>query len=944
MSAPNSISLIRHQAQRAVLVTVLATIGLGLPQLALAVDAKASKFYEDALIRYEKKDLAGAIIQLNNALQIDKNMLPVQTLLGKAYLSNGDAVAAEVALSKALQLGVNRAEVVIPLAQAYMAQSKHKRLFEQEQFNLAGLPLMVQSQLLLLRADASSFLGDLAGALNAIKEARAIDPRSPDSWIAEVPIRVRANQFKEAAEAAEHALTLTPESAEAWYQSGAAAHVSGKLPATLIAYDHALKINPRHVEARVSRAGVYIDLGRLADAVKDLDELNRTAPSEPRAAYLRALLAEREGKPELAKEALSQVTALIDPIPVDFMRYRPQLLMLNGMAHFGLNQREQALRFLEQFQHQQSNTAASKLLAQLYLDTKDSDRAIQVLESYLKANPGDGQAMTLLGTALIAKGQNFKAGTLMRQALEAKDNPAFRTVLGISLLQRGQTGNGVTELESAYKQDTTQTQAALALINFYMQSGQVPKALPLAEALVKQQPANPEFFNLLGRVKGQAGKLAEAKAAFEQAAKLNSSWLQPKLNLARLEIAGKAYEAAGKRLTTILDIDKKNVEAMYEMFILSERQSRESDAQRWLEKAIDDSSQNELRYGIALAEFHLRHNRPGPALESIKTVWARAPEDLATLLPYARAQIANSNIAGAKLTLTKAAKVAETNPIVQVQIALLQLAANNVAGAAFSLEKALSKEPEFLPAQAMMTDVELRLGETAKAEKRAREIIAKNPKRAVGYSLLGDVAMAQSKSAAALAAYQQAHQLEPTSETLLRLFRLPENKDGGKASAQLATNWMKNHPQDVQVQGALANAYARSGNFSAARSAYELLLKMNPNDGAATNNLANVLMALNDTGAIPMAERAVAQAPNSATAIDTLGWALHSKGQTDRALQLLRDARLRAPDNPEIRYHLAVVLAKTGRKGEAREELDAALKHGPVFESYSNASTLRKSL
>lgn len=944
MSASNSNSLIRRQTQRALLTALLATFALSLTQPALAVDAKASKFYEDALIRYEKKDLAGAIIQLNNALQIDKNMLPVQTLLGKAYLSNGEAVAAEVALTKALKLGVNRAEVVIPLAQAYMAQSKHKLLFEQEQFVLGGLPLAVQRQLLLLRADASSFLGDLPGALNAIKEARSSDPRAPDSWMAEVPIRVRSNQFKEAVEAAEQALALAPDSAEAWYQSGTAAHVSGKLPETLNAYDRALKINLGHLEARVARAGVYIDLSRLAEAAKDLDELNRSAPGEPRAAYLRALLAEREGKPELAKEALTQVTALIDPIPVDFMRYRPQLLMLNGMAHFGLNHREQALRFLEQFQRQQSNTAASKLLAQIYLDAKDSDRAIGVLETYLKANPGDGQAMTLLGTALVAKGQNFKAGTLMRQALETKDNPAFRTVLGISLLQRGQTSTGLTELESAYKQDATQTQAALALINLYMQSGQVAKALPLAEALIKQQPANPEFFNLLGRVKGQAGKLVEARAAFEQAVKLNGSWLQPKLNLARLEIAGKAYEAAGKRLSAILEIDKKNVEAMFEMFVLSERSGRESDAQRWLEKAIDDAGQNDLRYGIALSEFHLRHNRPGPALETIKTIWARAPEDLATLLPYAKAQLANANIPGAKVTLARATKVAELDPAIQVQIALLQMAANNVAGAALSLEKALSKAPEFLPAQAMMTDVELRLGDPAKAEKRAREIVTKNPKRAIGYSLMGDVAMAQGKSAAALAAYQQAHQLEPSSETLLRLFRLPDTKDGGKASLQLAANWMKSHPQDVQVQGALANAYARSGNFSAARSAYELLLKMNPKDGAAMNNLANVLMALNDPGAVPMAERAVAQSPTSASAIDTLAWALHNKGQTDRALQLLRDARLRASDNPEIRYHLAVVLAKTGRKGEAREELNAALKHGPVFESFSNASALLKSL
>ena len=944
MPAFSSPWLPRHPRNSAVLLVLLASLGAVLPQVALAVDAKASKYYEDALVLYEKKDMAGAIIQLKNAQQIDKNMLPVLTLLGKAHLHHGDAAAAEAALTRALQLGVNRAEVVIPLAQAYMAQSKHKRMLEQEQFVLDGLPSGVRGQLLLLRADASSFLGDATGALGAIKEARLLAPSTADSWIAEVPIRIRSRQFSEAAEAAERALALAPESAEAWYQKGTAAHVAGKLPAALAGYDRALKTNPGHIEARIARAGLYIDLGRLPEATQDVAELKRMVPGEPRAAYLRALLAERAGKPELAKAALKEVTILIDPVSVELMRFHPQLLLLNGLAHYGLDERDQAKQFLELFQQQQANTAASKLLAQIYLDDNSADRAISVLEAYLKANPSDGQGMTLLGLALVSKGQLIKATALMQQALEAKDNPAFRSVLGMSLLRRGQTANGTSELETAYRKDATQSQAAVALIGVYLRSGQGIKAASLAEGLTKQQPNNAGFFNLLGMAKGQVGQTAQAKAAFEQASKLNRTWLLPQLNLARLEIATNADEAAGKRLAAILHTNPKSVEAMYEMFVLSERQGRTTDALRWLEKTVGSADRKELQYGIALAEFHLRNGHPAPALEAIKAISAKAPDDIATLLTYAKVQLAVGNIPRAKNALTSATRAAEFSPEAQVQIALLQLAARDVAGAAHNLGKALSNDPEFLPAQAMMVDLELRQGEPGKADKRAREIVAKHPARAVGYSLSGDVAMAQGKPAAALQAYQKAHQLEPTSATLLRLFRMFDSQDGGKAAFQLAVNWMSAHPKDLQVRAAMADAYARSGNFPAARDAYQLLLKLDPNDGPALNNLANVLMTLNDPGAIDMAERAVARSPNSASAIDTLGWALHRGGQSARALQLLRDARLRDPNNPDVRYHLAVVLAKSGRSGEAREELGAALKQGAVFENFSNAATLLKSL
>ena len=44
-----------------------------------ASNPKAARYYEDALDRYEKRDLPGAIVQLKNALQIDRSdVIPVE--------------------------------------------------------------------------------------------------------------------------------------------------------------------------------------------------------------------------------------------------------------------------------------------------------------------------------------------------------------------------------------------------------------------------------------------------------------------------------------------------------------------------------------------------------------------------------------------------------------------------------------------------------------------------------------------------------------------------------------------------------------------------------------------------------------------------------------------------------------------------------------------------
>ena len=933
------------QRMRAWCLPVFLAAGLlGAAAGAQAADEKAAKFYEDALVRYEKKDLNGAIIQLKNALQIDKNMLPVQVLLGKALLKNGDVIGAEVAFNEALRLGVNRAEVVVQLALAYTAQGKQKLLLEQQQFVLAGLPPGIQQQLLLVRASASSDLGDAKSALKAVDEARAIDPRSSAAWLAEVPIRIRAGQIREATEAADRGMALGPNSTDAWYQKGSIMHVVGNLRGALAAYDSALKIDPENLEARVSRAGIYIDLGQIKEALGDVEELQRQSANEPRAAYMQALLAERANKPDEAKAALKEVVGLIDPVPMDFIRYRPQLLMLNGLAHFGLNEGEKAKQYLEAFQKIQGNTPTAKLLAQLYMRDGNNDRAAEVLDTYLKAQPNDGQALTLLASALMSKGQNARAISLMQRALQTKDAPEFRTALGLSLLRSGQAGTATAQLEAALKGDPRQTQAATSLIALYLRAGQAPKAVVVAESLVKQQPTNAGFFNLLGMAKNDARDLNGARAAFAESARLDTSFIAPKLNLARIDIATKAYDAATLKLDALLKIDEKNAEAMVELASVAERNGKPADALRWLEKASDLAGPKETRWGLALSDYHLRNGRAVAALESAKKVSTKAPEDLNVLLAYAKAQLAIGDKVGVKSILTTATRVAGYNPAPQVQIALLQLAAGNLGGAAYSLEKALSSQPDFMPAMALMTEVELKQGDPAKSEKRAKDIVARNPKLAVGYSLLGDVASARNQTPIALENYRKAHQLEPSSETLLRLFRALSSQDGGKPAITLAEQWLKANPKDGTTRRALADTYARTGNFKQAKTAYEELLKQQPDSSAVLNNLANILLRLKDPAAIKIAEQAVAKNPNNANAVDTLGWALFQNNQVDRALQLLRDARLREPANPEIRYHLAAALAKVGRQKEAREELDAALKAGTPFEGSTEAAALLKTL
>lgn len=912
------------------------------PRAAVA-DAQAARLYEDALARYEKKDIGGAIIQLKNALQHDKSMLPVHVLLGKALLANSDVVGAEVALNEALRLGVNRAEVVLPLARSVLGQGKPQAVLDSPQLAPAGLPPGVQAPLLLLLATAHADLGQTREAIKAIEEARAIAPSAADSWMAEVSIRIRARQFTEASAAADRAVALAPGSAQAHYLRGSIAHAQGKLSAALPAYDQAIKLQPGHVEALLARAGVHLDQNRLTLAQRDIAELRRSQPREPRGAYLSAVMAEREGQAKAARAALADITGLLDPVPMEFMRYRPQLLILGGLAHYGLGQREKAKPYLEAVQRDQPGSAASKLLAQIHLADKNVDRAIESLEAYLRATPNDTQALILLASAHMSKGRHARATQILREALRGQDSPPLRAVLGLSLIGAGKATDATAELEAAYKKDPAQIQAGSALVSLYLHARQTKQALGIAESLLKQQPAQPGLHNLLGLARAQAGDSVRARAAFEQAVKLDAHFIDPQLNLARLDVQTRAYDAAAARLSGILQAHEMHVEALLEMGLLAERRGQMAEATRWLEKAADHSGPAELGPALMLVDFHLRGGRFGAAQEAVKRLDLKAPEDLLVLTANARVNLANKNAVGARSYLTKATRVANFDAPMQTRIALLQLAADDARGAAYSLSKALSAQPEYLPAQALMTDAEIRLGELARAEQRAREIVARHPKAGVGHGLLGDIAMARRQTAAAVEPYRRAHQLESSSDSLLRLHRALALIDGPGASL-LAEQWVTSHPQDLAVRRALADGHARAGNLPAARAAYAALIRVAPDDAEALNNYAHVLLQLRDPAAAGIAQQALAKKPEAAHIIGTAGWVAFKAGQPERALQLLRDARLRDPANPDTRYFLAAVLASTGRATEAREELETALRGGQSFASAKDARQLLATL
>jgi len=377
---------------------------------------------------------------------------------------------------------------------------------------------------------------------------------------------------------------------------------------------------------------------------------------------------------------------------------------------------------------------------------------------------------------------------------------------------------------------------------------------------------------------------------------------------------------------------------------LSLRQRQVPEAQRWLEKGVDFSGPKEFRPGFALVDLHLRTRDHKAALEAAKKLLARAPEQVTTQVAYARTLLAMDDAVGARPVLTNAARFAGYDATALTEIASLQSRARDLPGAVYSLEKALSGDARNLPALIQLARAYLDQGDLTRAEQRGQQAAQQFPRSADAQLVLADVALVRSQFPQALEAAKRAHALMPSAVTVLKQMQINATAGDKTAAVKLAQDWLQQKPQDLAVLRALGNTYSRQGNAAAAETIYDRLLVLAPNDVQVLNNLANVQLQRGDKKALSTAQRAFQLAPSDPSVIDTLGWAQQQQGDPEKALPLLRDARLRAPQNPDIRYHLAAVLAGKGRKAEARSELEAALQGNHGFESEAQARQLLEAL
>ncbi|MEX5745743.1 XrtA/PEP-CTERM system TPR-repeat protein PrsT [Massilia sp. X63] len=884
--------------------------------------------------QYQKKgDRKAALIQLKNAVAQNPDNVDARLRLGNLYLDLGDAASADKELRKAASLGAPSDKTLPQIARTLLLQGKFQELLDEVKPEQA----QGSAELLARRGDAYLWLGQGDKAKEAYDAALALDANSADALVGLARHAAVGNDPDSAKRFVEQAVTRAPASTEAWMLKGNLLRSMGNAKEALAAYDKVLQIDPGHRSAHVEKAYVHIGTSDLAAAKADLDAAKKQWNGDLNLTYAQALLDYTSNKNAEARESLQKVLK----VAPDHM---PSVL-LAGAVELNLGSTQQAEQHLRKYlEANPNNVYARKLLAQVFLKSGQPAEATAVLAPALKDSGKDAQLLALTGQSYLQSRDFAKASAYLEQASALAPGAAsIRTSLGLSKMGQGNVDQAIGELERAATLDPKSTDAGFALVQAEMRRGQHDKALAAVQALEKAQPDNPAVHNMKGGVYLGKQDLKNARASFEKAVALNPTFFPAVSNLASIDIAEKNPAGAKKRFEALLAKDKKNADAMSALAALELQQGRPEGATTWLEKAQAENPAA-IAPAIKLGTHYLRNKQADKALALARKMLSVNPSSPELLDLMGQAQIATKDNTGALESYSKLAAAVPKSPMAQMRLAAVNMLMKNDTAAAENLKRALSLDPKFMQARLAQVELAMRGGKPDEALAIARQIQKDEPKSPLGFQVEGELMQGQQKLAPALAAYEKAYALSNAPVHLIKISEvLKQSGKEGEAQARLA-KYQAANPKDQMVGLLVADGYLAKRQFKQAITSLESIVKVNPSNAAALNNLAWAYQQEKDARALPTAEQAYKLAGQNPAIMDTLGWILVEKGDTARGLDLLRKAVAAVPDAEDVRYHLAAALAKSGDKAGARKELEKALASGKPFAMMDEAKSLMRQL
>lgn len=883
-----------------------------------------------------KNDSKAAVIQLKNALQQNPNLAEARFLLGKALLDGGDITGAEVELRKALELKHSPDAVVPLLANVMLAKGQAKKLIDD--FGKTTLSTTESTAALNTSLSAAhASLGKLDIAKQLLDAALAAKPDYAPAQLAEIRQKIAGRDLAGASSKIEVLLSQHPTHPDGLLLKGGLLASEGNLDGALVQYQKAIDAKPTHIPAYAAAISLLIKTNKPEAAKKHLEALKKVAPKNAQSYFLDAQLNYHLKDFKAARESAQQLLRIAPN--------SPDSLQIAGAIEYQLRSYLQAETYLAKaLQSTPQLPLARRLLVASQLRGGNAAKAIETLQPAMERIDQDAALLSLAGEAYLQHGEPNKAAEYFAKASKLEpDSAAKKTSLALAHIAQGNTDSAYQELERISLSDKGVT-ADLALIAAYLQSNQIEKALKAIDGLEKKQPDNPATHNLRARALLAKKDLPGAKNSFEKALAINPTFFPAVSGLASLDLLDKKPDLARKRFETLLSVDPKNTRALLAIAELRVADGSSSEEVASLIGKAVSANPTEVAPRLALIQYHLKNKDFKKALSAATEANTAIPDKPEILDALGRTQQLSGELNQAAITYGKLASLQPASPLPLLRLAETQFANKNPEEATKTLKKALELKPDLLEAQRALTQLAMENKTPRIALDIAKTVQTQRPKEAVGYLLEGNIHASAKAWSEAINAFRRGLKQTENAELAIKLHGAYLASGSTGEADKHSNNWLKDHPKDIAFRMYLGDLSAARKDYPQAVSYYQAALIHQPNHPLILNNLAWISGKTGSPKAIEYAEKANQLAPNQPAFMDTLAMLLAEKGESEKAIGLLRKAMAISPQAASIQLNLAKVLIATGKKDDARKELEAVAKLGEKFPGHAEVGQLLKSL
>ena len=763
--------------------------------------------------------------------------------------------------------------------------------------------------------------GDRARAGRELQIAIQQKPDSVSAHFALGSVFEDEKKWGQAEEQFRSTLAIEPRFTMGAIKLGGVLITEGKPQAAVACLENAVKQEPPPDEAeRLQEAlgAAYAASGEMEKALNTLKDLVAAHPESAPAHFSLGMLHARQGQPT-EEDKRAAVAEFREALRLESSMDEARIAL--GQVLMSSQQYADAVPVLLEYTRRQSKDAQGfYALGLAYRGLSRSDSAIDVLRRAASLNPQDAAIRFDLGMLLSAKGQTAAAieQLLVAERIDPSDLATHKELASLFRKSGDEEQFRLEQAKGNAVASSGDKEAAMARIydeaNRDLGAGKAKEAAERYRKALQLNPRDAKLHYNLALAFDRMGDVAGERKELQRAAELDSNLAAAPDQLGLVALNSGQPAEAEKLFQKALAIDPGFAEAQSNLGVLYSQQGKNAEAEQWFLQAI----RNDPNYTKAHVNLGL--------LMAQRRAFAEAEQQFRIAIQT------DSGYAGA-----------------YAAIGMLQAKTGRGSEAIKNFQRAVTLEPASAEAHLNLGIALVDQFDRPGGLKEFLEAAHLDPKLASAHYNLGRFYFETGRYEDADKELESAIHLQPEYAGALYFLALTAKQENQlERSSRLLRKVVAVQPDNADAQYLLGQSLEHSGDNPGAVQHWKAAVEADPNHSQALYNLARALSRMHDPEAAQYQDRfdALQKSQQIADRVSELGnFALEAANAQNwpQAVQQMNEAIElcgNCPQSAHLHKNLGLFYGRTGKVGEAKKHLRAALQLAPNDADAQNALAL----